>query len=230
MSKRRKILFILVAPLTVIIMSVMLNYFFMSNSISTQPTVKTTPTVDTKEIPAEVSQPEAVQAYEGKNVTISNGFMVSVPNNWRASVSTQVSFLGIQFARPGKLESLVYNAAIQPVIDYDGIPSWGGLTDHFYIRRITSPSQAFSPADHAEVTSQPFTFKDGVVGTKYSVTKHATEAQKYGGLLKDSEWYGRVFVYTKGDTTVEAHLAYYPSTKIEPGFYEKVASSIEIGE
>lgn len=168
------------------------------------------------------------QGYEGQSASIGSFFSTNVPNGWRASISEQTSFLGVQFARPGQIESLKYDPAIPAMIDHNGIPSWSGLTEHFYIRAITAPSQAFKPADHAEVTSEPFTFKDGTTGQKYKVTKHAEEARRWGGLLKDTEWYGRVYVYQKNGKAVEAHLAFYPSTKIDEAFFEKVAGSITV--
>ena len=168
------------------------------------------------------------QPLAGEEVNVADNFHILVPGGWRASVSTQPTFLAIQYARPGQINSLIYDAKQSANIDYSGIPTWSGLTEHFYVRAITSPSQAFNPASHAEVTSDSFTFADGTVGKKYSVTKHATEAQKWGGLLKDNEWYGRVYVYAKDGKTVEAHLAYYPSTAIDSAFFEKVAATIDI--
>ena len=172
--------------------------------------------------------PQAVEAYSGQEIAISSNFKVKVPNGWRASVSTQANFLAVQFARPGEIKSLVYNKSVPPTIDYNGIPSWGGLTEHYYMRSITAESQAFDPASHAEITSEQFTFADSTVGTKYFVTKRATEAQKWGGLLKDSEWYGRVYVYEKTGKRIEAHIAYYPSTQIDTAFFENVAASIKL--
>lgn len=173
--------------------------------------------------PPPSSQPDD---YTGQDVAVGSSFTVKVPNGWRASVSAQQSFLAIQFARPGKLESLVYDKNTPPAVDHNGIPSWDGLTEHFYIRGMTAPAQVFKPENHAEVISESFTFYDGTVGERHSVTKHSSEATKWGGLLKDNEWYGRVYVYKKDGKSVEAHLAYYPSTKIDPVFYEKVAKSI----
>lgn len=176
---------------------------------------------------SEPTTPEApAKAYIGTVTKIADNFSVSVPNGWRASVSSNPTFLAVQFARPGEIESLTYQPATPPAVDYGGIPAWDGLTEHFYIRKITSASQSFTPSAHREVTAEPFIFDDGTAGTKYSVTKHAEEAKTYGGLLKDNEWYGRVYVYKDGDTTIEAHLAYYPSTKITPAFFESVAQSI----
>ena len=213
--------------IVVVAVCVMIATFILSmKRPDSEPSEMTPKPQTTTSTPSTTSKAE--DAYEGQEITISDKLRVIVPDGWRASVSTNSSFLGVQFARPGQIESLVYNKSVPPMIDYNGIPSWSGLTEHFYIRQITNPSQVFDPADHDEVTSELFTFKDGTVGTTYSVTKHTTEAQRYGGLLKDTEWYGRVFVYAKGDTIIEAHLAYYPSTKIEPGFYKKVAGSIKL--
>lgn len=179
---------------------------------------------DTGDAASEDNTPKV--AYVGREIAVTDKFTVKIPNGWRASVSTAPSFLGIQFARPSKLETLVYDANKQPVVDYDGIPAWNGLTEHFYIRAMTNTSQNFNPASHAEVTSEKFTFEDGTTGQKYLVTKHATEARKWGGLLKDDVWYGRVYVHEKDGTRTEAHLAYYPSTKIDESFFDKVAKTI----
>lgn len=179
-----------------------------------------------KQLPAK--QKQADETYVGKAVDVGGAFKILVPNGWRASVSTQPSFLAVMFARPSQITTLTYDKNTSPAVDYNGIPAWSGLTEHYFVRAITSPSQAFKPADHAEVTSESYTFQDGTSGTKYSVTKHAEEARKWGGLLKDSEWYGRVFVYQKQGKTIEAHLAYYPSTSIDVAFFEKVASTISL--
>lgn len=160
-------------------------------------------------------------------VTVGSTFAVNVPNGWSARVSTQQDFIAIQIGTPGTIDKLIYNETQSPAIDYSGIPSWNGLTEHFYIRAITKPSQTFNPQSHARVTQSAFVFDDGTPGTLYSVTKDQSEAQKWGGLLKDSEWYGRVFVYKTETTTIEAHLAYYPSTKIDTKMFEQVARSIK---
>lgn len=160
-------------------------------------------------------------------VTVGSTFAVNVPNGWSARVSTQQDFIAIQVGTPGTIDKLTYNETQPPVIDYSGIPSWNGLTEHFYIRAITKSSQTFNPQPHARVAQSAFVFDDGTSGTLYSVTKDQSEAQKWGGLLKDSEWYGRVFVYKTETTTIEAHLAYYPSTKIDTKMFEQVARSIK---
>ena len=107
------------------------------------------------------------EAYVGQIATVKDGFRVKVPGGWRASISTDSSFLAIQFARPGQLESLVYDRGAAPRIDNDGIPAWGGLTEHFYIRRITDASQKFNPNSHDEVTAEMMTFDDGTDGQRY---------------------------------------------------------------
>lgn len=179
----------------------------------------------TKSVPT-VTPTQKPQPIQGKSIAVGDSFKITVPNGWSASISTRPSFIAIQFARPSQLESLVYNPQSAATINYDGIPAWSGLTEHFYVRAITASSQAFYPENHEEVAAEPFTFDDETKGTKYSVTKHAIEAKKWGGLLKDNEWYGRVFRYEKDRKIVEAHLAFYPSTHIDIEFFEKVAKSI----
>lgn len=189
-------------------------------------------TVETKfpapsQSPAATTTPD-LEPYAGKNIVVTNGFTVSMPNGWRASVSTAPRFLGVQFARPGEISALVYKPDSQPTIDYNGIPAWSGLTEHFYIRRITDPQQTFSPDRHKDISSTSFTFADGTVGKLYEVTKSADEATQWGGLLKDDRWFGKVYSYERDGKIVEAHLAYYPSTKIDIDFFAKVARSIKL--
>ena len=230
MNIRKKPLVIAFAVVSVI--AIGLVVFFVTRPSMEQPASSqqagsiTAPSTAPKT--SEPATPETpAKAYVGTATKIADNFTVSVPNGWKASVSSNPSFLAVQFARPGEIESLTYQPATPPAVDYGGIPAWDGLTEHFYIRKITSGAQAFVPTNHREVVSEPFTFDDGTEGTKYSVTKRAAEAQSYGGLLKDTEWYGRVYVYKDGDTTIEAHLAYYPSTKITPAFFESVARSVQ---
>lgn len=200
---------------------------YRGQTTTPEPTVQPSATVGSKSKTTAPPAEESADQLIGETISIGDKFHILVPGRWRASVSTQPTFLAVQFARPGQIGSLVYDKTQQAAVDYDGIPAWNGLTEHFYVRAITASAQTFNPADHAEVTSEAFTFNDGTVGKKYLVTKHATEAQKWGGLLKDDVWYGRVFVYSKGETTVEAHLAFYPSTKIDQKLFEKVAATIE---
>ena len=75
---------------------------------------------------------------------------------------------------------------------------------------------------------EPFTFDDGFVGQKYYVVKHAAEAQKWGGLQKDTEWQGRTYIYEKDGKRVEAHLALYPSNTVDIDFFEEVVKSISL--
>ncbi len=172
------------------------------------------------------STPAPAAKLVGQTVNVAGVFAILVPGAWRASVSTAPSFTAIQFARPGSIDSLAYDSNAPAAVDYDGISAWDGLTEHFYVRAITSASQAFDPARHAQVISEPFTFNDGTIGIKYSVTKTAAEAQQWGGLLKDDSWHGRVYSYQKDGSTVEAHLAYYPSTNIDHAVFERVAATI----
>jgi len=207
----------------IFLVSLVTVYIFISTMDAT-----TVQTADMKRQPSSTEEKvSAPEPYIGKSVAIGEAFSLKVPNGWKASISTNPSFLAVQFARPGQLESLVYDATREPIIDHNGIPSWSGLTEHFYVRAV-SPSQAFDPSRHDEVSSEPFTFSDGTVGRKYLVTKSASEAKKWGGLLKDSEWYGRVFEYKKDGKTIEAHLAFYPSTDIDEAFYESVAKTVRL--
>ncbi len=168
--------------------------------------------------------PKDKTSYAGQPITVANTFTVKVPNGWTASTSEATTFTAIMFASPEHLQSLVYNESINPTVQ-SGIAPWSGLTEHFFIL-APKPSSQFNPADHQEVTSEPFTFDDGTMGTKYYVVKHATEAQKWGGLLRDTEWHGRTYVYKKDGVQVEAHLALYPSHTIDVAFYESVIKSI----
>ena len=168
--------------------------------------------------------PKDKTSYTGQPITVANTFTVKVPNGWTASTSEATTFTAIMFASPEHLQSLVYNESINPTVQ-SGIAPWSGLTEHFFIL-APKPSSQFNPADHQEVTSEPFTFDDGTTGTKYYVVKHATEAQKWGGLLRDTEWHGRTYVYKKDGVQVEAHLALYPSHTIDVAFYESVIKSI----
>ncbi len=172
------------------------------------------------------TQAEPAEAYEGVEETVANAFTVKVPNGWKASIADTGSFQAIMFARPEQLNSLVYDANAQPIVDRNGIPAWNGLTEHFFIRFV-QPSQAFNPANHQEVSSESFTFDDGTVGTKFYVLKHAAEAQAYGGLLRDSEWQGRTYIYEKNGMRIEAHLALYPSSSIDKDLYETIVRSIK---
>ena len=129
------------------------------------------------------------------------------------------------FAQPEQLGTLVYTPGTPPTVT-SGIATWNGLTEHFFIRTPRSSSQTFNPSDHQEITSEPFTFSDGTVGTKYYVVKHTTEAAKWGGLLRDTEWQGRTYIYKKDGAQIEAHLALYPSHTIDIAFYESVIRTV----
>jgi len=189
-----------------------------------------TPTTDQK---AEVSQPQAnqqtptepIELYKGRSTSIASSFSLKVPNGWSASISNDPNFLAIMFARPNQLDSLVYTPDATPTIDQRGIPSWSGLTEHFFIIAPTTARQ-FNPADHQEVSSESFIFDDGTVGRRYYVVKHAAEAQQYGGLQKDSEWIGRTYIYEKDGKRVEAHLAVYPSSGVDIPFIEGVIKTL----
>lgn len=170
--------------------------------------------------------PKDKTSYAGQAITVANTFTVKVPNGWTASTSEATTFTAIMFASPEHLQSLVYNESINPTVQ-SGIAPWSGLTEHFFIL-APKPSSQFNPADHQEVTSEPFTFDDGVVGQKYLVIKHADEAKRWGGLLRDTEWQGRTYVYEKNGRRIEAHLALYPSHFTSIDFFESVVRSIRI--
>ena len=176
-------------------------------------------------IAAEDTAPAEV--YAGKNEAIADVFSVNIPNGWKASIADTGSFQAIMFARPEQLSSLAYSKPAQPIVDRGGIPAWSGLTEHFYIRSVQA-SQKFDSSIHKEVSSQPFTFNDGTLGTMYYIVKHTEEAKQYGGLLRDDEWQGRVYVYEKNGIHVEAHLALYPSSTVDTPFYESVVRSITL--
>ena len=227
MISRRKVILGVSAATVVIIAGILGVWMYRDQTTAPEPIVQLSGTANTESKITAPPAEEPMDQLTGEKISVGDKFHILVPSGWRASVSTQPTFLAVQFARPGQIESLVYNKAQPAAVDYNGIPAWNGLTEHFYVRAITVPSQAFNPASHAEVMSEPFTFSDGTIGKKYLVTKHAAEAQKWGGLRKDDVWYGRVFVYPKGEMTVEAHLAFYPSTKIDQKLFEKVAATIE---
>lgn len=167
------------------------------------------------------------ESYIGTTELVDNTFTVKVPNGWHATIADEGNFKAVMFARPEKLTTLQYSAEATPVVDRDGIPSWSGLTEHFFIH-TPSPGSEFSPADHQEISSSTFTFDDGTLGTKYDVVKHAEEAVRYGGLLRDNEWQGRTYIYEKDGVRIEAHLALYPSSTIDKKFYETVVRSIKL--
>lgn len=175
----------------------------------------------TKPNPEKVSN----ETYSGERVTVANQFSIKVPDGWQASISEVSGFKAIMFARPEQLSSLVYEANKPANISRDGIASWSGLTEHFFVLAADTP-QKFNPAEHQEITSEAFTFDDATVGLKYTVIKHANEATRWGGLLRDSEWQGRTYIYTKDGKQIEAHLALYPSAKLDIAFFESVARSI----
>ena len=168
-----------------------------------------------------------IEPYQGEVIPVANSFSVKTPGGWTASISNNANFLAIMFARPNKLESLVYNANTAPIVDQLGIPAWNGLTEHFYIIAPTG-SRQFNPNSHLEITSEPFTFNDETVGTRYLVLKHANEAKKWGGLQKDTEWQGRTYIYEKDGKHIEAHLAVYPSSAIDINFYENVVKTLQL--
>lgn len=167
----------------------------------------------------------STKPYEGSKINVADAFTVTVPNGWQGSISTAETFTAIMFARPNQLTSLVYDKAAKPSIANDGIASWNGLTEHFFILAPTS-SQQFTPSAHENVSSESFTFNDGTVGKKYYVVKYAEEAKKWGGLQRDTEWQGRTYIYEKNGIRIEAHLALYPSTKIDIPFFEETIKSI----
>jgi hypothetical protein len=221
-SKKRFILG-LSAILLGILTACGIAFFSISQRASAPRQVAST---DTKQPTQTTSTPTATpKSYAGVQTSVADAFHIKVPGGWKASVSTSPSFTAIMFARPNQLQTLVYDATSQPAVDYDGIPSWGGLTEHFFVLAPTSANQ-FDPSAHQEISSEPFTFDDGTAGQKYYVVKHADEAKKWGGLLKDTEWQGRTYIYERDGERVEAHIAIYPSSTIDIPFYESVVRTI----
>ena len=164
-------------------------------------------------------------SYEGEEVTIANLFRVKVPNGWSASISESTGFTAIMFASPEHLDTLKYTPDVKPSIG-QGIASWSGLTEHFFILYSRASAQNFQPSEHQEITSTSFKFTDKTIGTKYHVIKHASEAQKWNGLLRDDRWEGRTYIYSNDDVRIEAHLALYPSSTVNVNFFEKVIETI----
>ncbi len=225
-KKSKKITIVLLVAISTILLIGIAIYFLATSPDNQNNTSSITPPKSKEDTVVTSKTTVPPKAYEGKVTTIGDELKIKIPNGWTASVSSSTNFLAVMFARPGQLESLIYNPDKPPAVDYNGIPAWSGLTEHFYIRQMTTPSQNFAPGDHDEVSSKKFTFDDNTTGKKYMVTKRTPEANKYGGLQKDAKWHGRVFVYEKDSKRVEAHLAFYPSSKIDEIFYEKVAKSI----
>ena len=198
-------------------------YLVGSRQAATPATPDTPPTtVDIPESPS-----THTPTYQGQQTTVAGIFSIKVPDGWQASISESANFTAIMFARPEQLSTLTYTPGTPATIT-SVIAAWNGLTEHFFVRTPRTSSQSFNPSDHQEITSEPFTFDDGTTGTKYYVVKHAAEAQKWGGLLRDTEWQGRTYLYKKGDTQVEAHLALYPSSNVDIVFYESVIKSITV--
>ena len=187
-------------------------------------------TVTQQNIPAKEkpqTTPPVSEAYSGKQTDIAGIFSIKVPDGWRASTSDSASFTAIMFAQPEQLSTLTYTPGTPATIT-SGIAAWNGLTEHFFVRTPRTSAQSFDSASHQEITAESFTFDDGTAGTKYYVVKHAGEAQKWGGLLRDNEWQGRTYIYKNGDHQVEAHLALYPSHTVDIAFFESVIKSITV--
>ncbi len=223
-KKRNKKLFLFISITLAFLVLLGIGAFFIYQKTTHAPKAMSvnSPQDTTKQTTEATQQP--TEAYRGRDVTISEKFTVKVPNGWSAYTSTRANFTAIMFAKPNQLASLVYSADTPPTIG-EGIASWSGLTEHFFILAPTS-TQQFDPADHQEVSSESFNFDDSTTGEKYYVVKHAEEAKKWGGLQKDTEWQGRTYVYENGGPRIEAHLAVYPSTQIDLQFYEQVVRSI----
>ena len=226
MPKRNNKKRVLILASTIIGLAVCTGLYFVYAKLQDMTPVATTeqPSITTVET-SEKSPSKQSEPYTGESVIIGGRFSVKVPDGWVASISEKPSFLAIMFARPNQLHTLIYTTGTKPTIDYAGIPSWSGLTDAFFIIAPTDSLQ-FTPSDHLEISSEPFQFADGFLGEKYTVIKHATEAQKWGGLQRDNEWQGRTYIYEKDGKRVEAHLALYPSTSISLAFYEDVVKTV----
>lgn len=189
-----------------------------------EPVATTTESKDTNESPA-----EPVEAFKGEVAPITDTFSIKIPNGWTATIPESDPFFAAVFARQNQLQSLAYNPTTPPVLDRSNVPLWNGLTEHFFVATPT-PERQFNQSDHLEVTSEPFVFDDGHTGQKYYVVKRAAEAQKWGGLQKDTEWQGRTYIYEKDGQRIEVHLALYPSSGIDVDFYEKVVRSLHVTE
>jgi len=226
MSQKRtkKVIVILSVGLVLTCSLLVFRYYRQPTGQSVPHSSEKTPT---STAPSQSTSVELIEPYTGEIVPVSNRFSVKTPNGWTASISNTTNFLAIMFARPNQLESLVYNAEKTPLIEQQGIPAWNGLTEHFFII-APEASRAFNPANHLEITSEPFTFNDGTIGIKYFVVKHASEANKLGGLQKDTEWQGRTYIYEKDGKHIEAHLALYPSSTIDIEFYENVVKTLKL--
>lgn len=222
----KKPLIVSLVLLFVIINVAVIAYLFFigQNNVPKTSPVSNSP-ITSPDSPMQPENKPVETKYMGAVTNIADSFSVKVPNGWSASISTTPSFVAIMFSRPNNLGSLVYAADSLPSIDRSGIAAWNGLTEHFFIL-APKANLRFNPADHQEVSSEPFVFDDGHNGQKFYVVKRAAEAQKWGGLQKDSEWEGRTYIYEKGDDRIEAHLALYPSTDIDVAFFEKVIRTI----
>ena len=226
MSKKSKKTLIPVLVIAVVLLVAGVVSWMYFNAIPTSPLATSEVPGDNTLAKAKEPASQPAEAYTGRTVSVADTFSIKVPNGWTASVSNSPNFLAIMFARPNQLNTLVYNASTPPAIDQQGIPSWNGLTEHFFVIAPIE-SRYFNPSQHLEVSSEPFTFSDGFVGQKYYVVKHAVEAQQWGGLQKDAEWQGRTYIYEKDGKRIEAHLALYPSTKVDIDFYENVVRSLQ---
>lgn len=225
MIRKKQVKILLLASVVLFVVGLAAGVFsFTQMSTSSSPNNTSDNSAQTD---SPISQPAPVpdELFTGEVVAVANAFSVKVPNGWTASVSTDPNYSAILFARQNELTTLVYNPAIPANITQGGFPLQNGLTEHFFII-VPTPAQQFSKQSHLEVTSESFTFADGFVGEKHFVVKHATEAQNWGGLQKDTEWQGRTYVYQAPSARIEAHLALYPSSAIDIAFYENVVRSI----
>jgi len=212
------------AVLILLICSIALLSYMQHTRQSLPVSSESTPQSDS---PPGDSPSQPTELYKGEVTPVADSFSIKTPNGWAASISTKSSFLGIMFARPNQLESLKYNADTPPTIDKLGIPAWSGLSEHFFVIAPTV-SRQFNPDDHLNISSEEFIFNDGTIGKKYFVVKYANEAQKWGGLQKDTEWQGRTYIYEKDGKHIEAHIAVYPSSSIDIEFYENVVKTLQL--
>lgn len=214
-------------PAVFIVLAVLVTAVLVVKNRSSSTSEATNQAVSVSNEPNSPEVTAPTENYSGKEEVVANAFRIKIPNGWKASISDSNSFRAIMFARPEQLSALTYSAEVAPTIDRAGIPAWSGLTEHFFVLAPTA-SGRFSSTDYREVTSEKFTFNDGTVGTKYSVVLHSDEAVQYGGLLRESEWQGRTYIYEANGTYVEAHLALYPSSTIDKVFYESVIQTIQV--
>jgi len=226
LSKRFKLIITGAIILSLVIVG---NYSFLRSQSKVAAPLNQEANSASELAPSEPAANQPIESYEGVVTIVADRFSVKVPNGWTASISRSSSFTAIIFSKLDELDLLVYRPDVAPTINEGGAPVWNGLTEHFFIL-LPVASQRFNPSAHLEIFSTAFTFDDGHIGTKYDVVKHAAEAKKWGGLQRDTEWQGRTYIYEIEDQRIEAHLALYPSSKVDISFYENVVRTVRFVE